>query len=300
MDNTTLGLYHTFSVVARCESISDAAKELFISQPAVSKSIKKLEEELNTILLNRNSRGITLTSEGAMLYEYIKNAFETISAGEENIKHINQFGIGHIKIGVSSTLCKHVLLPYLKDYLSLHPHTQITIECQSTIQTVKLLETKDIDIGIIVQPGNNKKFTCIPITELEDTFVANPIYINNLLEREHIGKDKILSKSNLILLDKKNVTRRYLDYYLSRWNIDTDNAMELNSMELLIDFAKTGIGVAGVIKQFVTSELDSGLLLEIPQPSAIKKREVCFAYPSSVTPTGAVKTFIDYIENKIS
>lgn len=297
MDSTTLSLYHIFSAVADAESISGAAKELFISQPAVSKSIKKLEDSLGTTLLLRNSRGVTLTHEGTLLYEYIHSAFETIAAGEESLKHINELGIGHLHIGVSSTLCKHVLLPYLKGFLELHPHIQIAIDCQSTLNTVKLLENKEIDIGLIAQLDNNRKISCIQIGHLQDIFVASPQYISSLLTREQISEKELLGTSSLILLDKKNITRRYVDKYLNKWNIDSDHAMEVSSMELLIDFVKTGLGIGCIIKQFITDELTNGQLVEIPTPAAIKERDVAFAYSASVPLTGAAKLFIEYVNS---
>lgn len=296
MDNNTLSLYHIFTAVAEAESISGAAKELYISQPAVSKAIHKLEYSLGTTLLNRNSRGITLTNEGCILYEYLHNAFETIHAGEDTLQHMNQLGIGHIRIGVSSTLCKHILLPYLKSFLSENPHIQVTIECQSTIHTLQLLENKEIDIGLIAQPDNNKKLNCIPIGKLHDLFAATPQYINSLIEREHITPDQILAHANLILLDKKNVTRKYIDQYLRKWNIETGNCMEVNSMELLIDFAKTGLGVGCIIKQFIDEELQCGQLQTIPLPSHMKEREVCFAYTAGITLSTAAKSFLNHIE----
>lgn len=298
MDSNTLSLYHIFSAVVEAESISGAAKELFISQPAVSKAIKKLEESLGTTLLYRNSRGVNLTREGLVLYEYIHNAFETISAGEESLKHINELGIGHIHIGVSSTLCKHILLPYLKGFLEIHPHTQIAIDCQSTLHTVKLLENKEIDIGLIAQPDSNKKLHYITIGHLQDTFVASPQYVNSLLEREQISENQLLEKSKLILLDKKNLTRRYVDRYLNKWNIDSDSAMEVNSMELLIDFVKTGLGTGCIIKQFIAEELRNGTLIEIPAPAIIKQRDVSFAYSASVPLTGSAKAFVDYVHTQ--
>jgi len=300
MDSNTLSLYHIFSAVAEAESISGAAKELFISQPAVSKAIKKLEEALGTILLYRNSRGVNLTHEGTVLYEYIHSAFETIYAGEESLKHINELGIGHIHIGVSSTLCKHVLLPYLKGFLELHPHTQIAIDCQSTLHTVKLLENKEIDIGLIAQPDSNKKLQYITIGHLQDTFIASPQYVNGLLAREQISERQLLEKSKLILLDKKNLTRRYVDRYLNKWNIDTDDAMEVSNMELLIDFVKTGLGVGCIIKQFVIDELKNGQLVEISTPSAMKQRDVSFAYSTLVPLTGSAKAFVDYINDSLT
>ena len=102
MNSANIPLYHIFLTVARSSSISGAAKSLYISQPAVSKSIKKLEESLGVSLIKRSSKGITLTNEGNILYRYLHSAFETISAGEDTLRHIHELGIGHIRIGAST------------------------------------------------------------------------------------------------------------------------------------------------------------------------------------------------------
>lgn len=302
MDSNTLALYHTFLTVAEAPSISAAARSLFISQPAVSKSIKKLEEQLGIALFTRSSRGIHLTGEGEIFYEYLHTAFETISAGEDTLKRINDLGIGHIRIGVSSTLCKHILLPCLKEFLARHPHVQITIECQSTIHTVELLENKEIDIGLIAQPEDHKKLSCIPAGTLNDVFVASPQYLSGLSERAKepftvTQRQDLLTHASLILLDKKNLTRRYVDRYLNQWNIDTESAMEVNSMELLIDFVKTGLGAGCSIRQFIQKELDSGQLIELPAPSAMKPRKICFAYNAAITPSTAAHTLLQFISD---
>ena len=112
-----LSQYRIFYEVARCGNISRAAKELYISQPAISKAISKLEENLNTKLFIRNSRGVQLTKEGTILFQHINSAFESIHRGERELKRIHDFHIGHLKIGVSNTLCKYVLLPYLKAFV---------------------------------------------------------------------------------------------------------------------------------------------------------------------------------------
>ena len=112
--NQNLSSYRIFYTVANAGNISKAAKELYISQPAISKSIQKLEESLECKLFSRSSRGVALTDEGALLYSHVKEAFETLTQGEEQLKRSIELGVGHIRIGVSSTLCKFMLLPYLK------------------------------------------------------------------------------------------------------------------------------------------------------------------------------------------
>ncbi|POP30586.1 LysR family transcriptional regulator, partial [Lactonifactor longoviformis] len=135
-----LSLYKVFYTVANSRNISKAASELFISQPAISKSIRKLEQSLGVTLFSRNSRGVQLTEEGEILYEYVERAFDSLQLGEAQLKKVNELGIGHLHIGVSTTLCKYMLLPYLKAFIKAHPHVKITIDCQSTNHTLQLLK----------------------------------------------------------------------------------------------------------------------------------------------------------------
>ena len=112
-----LSSYRIFYVVAEKGNISKAAKELYISQPAISKSIQKLEDNLGVRLFDRSSRGVTLTPEGELLYTHVKSAFETLTVGEDRLRRSIALGIGNLSIGASSTLCKYVLLPYLKEFI---------------------------------------------------------------------------------------------------------------------------------------------------------------------------------------
>ena len=141
-----LTAYRIFYTVAKAGNISKAARELYISQPAISKSIQKLEENTGCKLFLRSSRGVKLTPEGELLYSYVKNAFETLSLGEEKLRRSIELGVGHLNIGVSSALCKYILLPYLKEFIRQHPYISISIACQSTNETLKLLDEEKIDI----------------------------------------------------------------------------------------------------------------------------------------------------------
>ena len=154
--NQNLSSYRIFYTVANTGNISRAAKELYISQPAISKSIQKLEESVGCKLFSRSSRGVVLTDEGKLLYEHVSEAFEPLTMGEEKLKRSIELGVGHLKIGVSSTLCIYLLLPYLKEFIRQNPHISISISCQSTNDTLKLLEDNKIDIGLIGKPENQK------------------------------------------------------------------------------------------------------------------------------------------------
>lgn len=294
--DANLDLYHIFYAVAKQGNISRAANELFISQPAISKAIKKLEDSLSVSLFYRNSRGVTLTDEGLLLYEQVRIAFEAIDKGEEVVKRTKQLGIGSLRIGVSTTLCKYLLLSYLKEFVEKFPHIKITIQCQSTFDTVKLLEEGKIDIGLIGKPEHLKHLVFYPITSIQDTFVTTKAYYENLKVRSGGDEMDIFKEGNIMLLNEENITRRYIEEYFKSEGIQVHQVLEVSNMDLLIEFAKIGIGIACVIKEFVRDELADGLLMELPILKAIPKREVGFAYSSAGVKTKAMKEFIAFYQ----
>jgi len=294
--NQNLSSYWIFYTVANAGNISKAAKELYISQPAISKSIQKLEESLNCKLFSRSSRGVILTDEGNLLYGHVKDAFETLNLGEDKLKRSIELGVGHLQIGVSSTLCKYMLLPYLSEFIHQNPHISISISCQSTNETLRLLDENKIDIGLVGKPDNFKGLHFDFLSDIEDTFVASPEYISNLSERG-IAENEVLEHATLMLLDKNNMTRRYIDDYFQANHIDASETIDISDMDLLIDFAKIGVGIACVIKSFVAKDLKKGKLMEIPLELPIPKREVGFAYKQSVKPSKSLEAFIDFYKN---
>lgn len=294
--NQNLSSYRIFYTVANAGNISKAAKELYISQPAISKSIQKLEESLECKLFSRSSRGVALTDEGALLYSHVKEAFETLTQGEEQLKRSIELGVGHIRIGVSSTLCKFMLLPYLKEFIRRNPHISISISCQSTNETLKLLDNNKIDIGLIGKPAVMKNIEFDYLDNIEDIFVANKEYLDNLKKRG-VAADEILENSTLMLLDKNNMTRKYIDDYLQNNQIEVAESIDISNMDLLIDFAKIGVGVACVIRNFVKEELEEGSLIEVPLGFPIHEREVGFAYKSNTKSSKSLEAFIDFYRN---
>lgn len=294
--NQSLSSYRIFYTVANTGNISKAAKELYISQPAISKSIQKLEESLGCRLFSRSSRGVLLTDEGRLLYDHVRSAFETLTLGEEKLKRSIELGVGHLKLGVSSTLCKYLLLPYLKEFVRQNPHISISISCKSTNETLKLLEENKIDIGLIGRPAALKNIHFDFLEEIEDTFVATHDYLHNLRARG-ITRHEILSNATLMMLDKNNMTRQYIDSYLLENQIQIHDSIDISDMDLLIDFARIGVGAACVIKNFVRKDLADGSLVEIPLDIPIPKREVGFAYRTNVRPSTSLEEFIGFYQS---
>ena len=288
-----LSQYKIFYEVAKAGNISKAAKELYISQPAISKAISKLEDSLGLSLFTRSSRGVQLTSEGEILFEHAKEAFDTLSRGEQELKRIQEFDIGHLRIGVSNTLCKYVLLPYLKTFIDQYPHMKVTIESQSTAQTLSRLEQQKLDLGLVAEPSLRKDLAFIPVMDIQDTFVTTPAYLNNLYVRE--GKDtNIFETGNIMLLDQSNMTRHHVDDYMSENHIVPRQVLEVTTMDLLIEFVKIGLGVAFVIKELVQKELDNGTLVELPLEIPIHRRTIGFAYHPA-NQAMSLKTFLEFL-----
>ena len=293
-----LSQYRIFYAVAKAGNISRAAKELYISQPAISKSISKLEDSLNTVLFTRNSRGVQLTDEGQVLFEHTRDAFEELAKGEQELKRIREFNMGHIRIGVSNTLCRFIMVKYLKGFIEQYPHIKITIESQPTTQTLSMLEQQRIDIGLVVEQKSAKSMNFIPVMDIEDIFVATPSYLENLRLREGADTD-VFQSGNLMLLDKNNITRHYIDDYMSVNEIVANNLLEVTTMDLLIEFARIGLGIGCVIKEFVKEDLDSGRLAQLKLDTPIHKRTVGFLWQSSRT-SKALDTFIRFCKEQNS
>ena len=351
---SNLNNYVIFYTVAKAGNISKAANQLYISQPAISKSISKLEAELGTALFARSSKGVTLTEEGQVLYEYVERAFDSLNMGEENLKNYKELGIGHIRIGVSTSLCKHILLDYLKDFIKENPNIKFSIDCHSTLNTIKLLKNDDTDIGLICNTELPKGIVYSPVKEIHDVFVASPEYLDNFYERNgnalddvimdelspHIkgniipllgaskraGKNTssdslyndsdsaadnptdsslpnhsnitttdILENSNLMVLEEANVTRTHVDEYLRSQGISCSQVLEINNMDLLIDFAAIGMGVASVVREFAHEQLSSGVITELPLDTPIPSRSVGFAYSGMKNQSTAMKKFMEWV-----
>lgn len=288
-----LALYHIFNCVAQSGNISKASKQLYISQPAVSKAIQNLEENLRTTLFIRNSRGVRLTEEGQLLYEYTNTVFDTLRHAEDSIKRIHELGIGHLRIGASNTLCKYLLLPYLNRFVRENPHIKITIENQSSSHTLKQLDNNNLDIGLVAKPDNIESYNFISLGEIEDIFVATKAYLDNLKLRE--SSNDIFSNANIMLLDEANVTRKYIEDYFKANTIEPKHILEISSMDLLIEFAKTSLGIGCVIKAFVQTELEAGTLIEIPLKNPINKREVGFSFSKNAFLSDSLRKFLSFI-----
>lgn len=301
MENN-LNSYFIFYTVAKHGNISLAAKELFISQPAVSKTISRLEESLHTPLFIRSSKGVKLTPEGELLFRQAAHAFLALKAGEEQLIRRQELGMGQLSIGVSNTLCKYILLPYLQDFIKAHPHIQISIACQSSFHTIEALRNQSADIGLIGEPLEKcTDLTFYPVADIQDSFVTTKSYLENLKKRtapkEH-SPLSLLSHAALMMLDKENLTRQYIDRHLKSFGLSNIQMIEVSSMDLLIDFVKIDLGVACVIEEFIKKELEEETLIRFPLPFSVSKRKIGFACMKQKSLSNPVNEFMNYMQSQ--
>lgn len=273
-----LSRYKIFLSVAECGSISKSAEQLYISQPAVSMSIKKLEENLGISLFVRKTRGVTLTENGKFLYESVKQALNMLSDTEENLKHLKS--TGRLRIAASNVLCKYFLIPYLKEFTRKYPSTDVSITCTSSANAHIMLDECSIDLALMAKPNSINSLFYYSLGMIEDIFVCTPSYLQKL----NCSPKDIFEKGNIMLLNKDNVSRVHINNYYAENNIFPSHILEVNDMDMLIEFAKIGIGISCVVKQFVKNELNSGILIEIAVPKSIPPREIGFLYNKNVHP----------------
>lgn len=269
-----LNLYHIFYTTARIGNISQASKELYISQPAVSKAIQKLEFNLNTVLFKRSSRGVALTPEGELLFEKVRDAFSLLTEGETAVLQSRSLDTPRLRLGASSTLVKYVLLAYLAPYVSQNPQVRVSISSQNTYQTLKLLEEDKIDVGLISPPKNLPGCHYRSLLRIRDTFVTTRQYLET--QKALYPGESLFHTATFMMMDEENITRQAVNAGLREHHLELGHILEVTSMDLLIEFARTGLGIACVVREFVLEELESGALIEVPTGIRFPEREIGF------------------------
>ena len=292
-----LSTYRIFFEVAKQGNISKAAESLYISQPAISKTIVRLEDNLNIKLFKRNSRGVSLTEEGEVLFRHVQEAIHHIEEAENALQKMKDYHIGHLDIGASTTLCRYILLPYLKKFMEEFPNIQINLKNQDSAKNIQVLEAQDIDIALVAIPKHlspNQKV--ILEQEVEDIFVASPKYIENL-KALHGNNFSLFQNATVMLMDDKNVSRHYIDMYIRENQLDFKQVIALNTMDLLIDFAKIDMGISCVIRSFVEKDLENGSLVQIDIAPPIPRRKIGFMYHANNC-SKSLESFISFLEKE--
>ncbi|AGX43577.1 LysR family transcriptional regulator [Clostridium saccharobutylicum] len=294
-----LNLYKVFFVVAQCKNISRASELLFVSQPAVSKSIKTLENSIKLTLFSRNSKGVNLTPEGEILFTHIEKAFKQIDLGENILEKLKNKEIGNINLGVSTTVGKSYFLPKFRNFSKEYSHFKINIINKPTLDTINLIKEDKLDLGIIAscknEIPNEADLQFIKLCQMQDIFVANNTYLKKL---NYKSIDDIFSRGSFMLLEKPNATREHIDEYFNKQNLKITPYIEASNMDFLIECAKTGLGITSIIEDFSLTDLEKGSLIEIPLDKKIPPRYIGIIYKNSTSLSIAAKTLIDFLKNE--
>lgn len=294
--NINLELYKVFCCVAKNGNITRAANELSISQPAISKSIKTLESQLDTPLFIRKRDGVILTEVGETVYNKLKEAMELINSAEDDIKSLANLETGNINIGASKTIIHEYLMPYIKEFHKDYPNINIRIFTDKTLDLIKKTNIGLVDIIFTNMPYDFPDgFDTIKIMDLHDCFVANESF--NYLKDKKLTKND-LKKLPLLLLTKGTINRIRLDDYCVENNITINPKMEFESNTLIKEFAEAGFGIGMLTKEHVKKELESNKLFELNIELPLKEKYLGMAYISSKKSNIVSKLFIDYINKK--
>ena len=288
--NVDLELYRVFYTVAKNKHMTKASEELHISQPAISQSIKKLEDQLGGTLFLRSNKGMELTSEGKMFYEYVKGALELINNAENEFTSFKDLSKGEIKIGCSTTLTKLVLINTLKDFHLNYPNININITNDLTSNLINDLKLGKLDI-VIFNESNIKEtnLNLEKLKELKQGFIYNPeFYDDNVISFED------LNNVPLILQKEEANSRKLLDYVALQNSVKLIPKMEVVSQELITEFTNIGLGIGFTIIDLAKRNFNN--LKELNINKKIPNINIYLATNKSVSLTFASKMFIKYLK----
>lgn len=274
--NINFEYFKVFYYVAKNKNISKAANELMISQPAISKTLKNLEEQIGCPLFSRNKNGVSLTEEGIVLYNEVKNAIEIIDNANSRVNEMIDLESGILNIGISNTLTKQFLMPYIKEFNSRYPKVKLKIHTEPTYELIKKTRNGLVDFIILNLPYSiPDDFEKENLKVIHDCFVASNSF--NELKNKTISLND-LNNYPLILLAKGSNGRYFLDDICSRLNVKLNPKFELASYSLVNEFIKAGIGIGLVTREFALDELKSGSLIEVNIKPSIPNRHIGLIY----------------------
>lgn len=284
-------LYKVFYYVATEESFSKAAKRLFISQSAVSQSIKALEEKLDTILFLRQRKNITLTNEGKTLYQHVEPAFHLLSTGEDKLKEFQNFQRGVVHIAVNDTVCKYYLLHILKEYTEEYPGIKIHITNRTSHGCMTLLDEGKVDFILTYLPNAyvGQDMEVKSLLEFSDQLIYHERYKDELKDMDVDA----LNETPWIMLKQGTSTRKFMDQHLNKKGIHPSTDIELTSIDLIKDLVSIGLGISCVPDFSITKEDKSIVAKDLKD--ILPKRQIALVTNPKLPLSLASKAFIDYL-----
>ena len=290
-------LYKVFYYVARTLSFSDAASRLYISQSAVSQSVKILEKRLNHPLFRRSTKRVTLTKEGEILFKHIEPAMNLILRGENALLHSGPSGGIQIRIAASDTICRYFLVPYLKEFHQKYPEVHINVTNGTSLQCPEMLEFDQADLIVVNSPNRalNNTMKIVSVLEFHDIFVANA---EAFPFREQVLSFQDLKSLPILMLDGHSTTSEFLHKIFQKHSLDLVPSIELSSNDLLIDLAKIGLGLAFVPDYCVRDAPEQGLYV-IRLQEELPARRLTAAYKDDMLLSEPAAYFLKLLTRKV-
>lgn len=283
-------LYKVFYLVASSLSFSEASKQLFISQSAVSQSIKTLEGKLEQTLFIRSTKRVSLTPEGEILFRHIEPAMNLIHRGETQLLEAASSG-GQIRIGASDTICRYFLISYLEKFHKAAPKAHIKVINQTSIKCAQLLKSGQVDLIVANHPNNHlsPSFSIKKIKTFRDVFIGGQAFAH--LQGKRLSFDQLI-KLPILMLDKHSTTSEFLHRLFQQKQLDLVPEIELTSNDLLMDLARIGLGIA-FIPDFCMQDNMNGLF-EVTTKETLPKRELVIAYNEQIPLSKASQEFLRF------
>lgn len=285
-------LYKVFYYVATSLSFSEASKKLFISQSAVSQSIKTLEKKLGQPLFIRSTKKVQLTPAGNLLLKHIEPAMNLISRGENQLLDSGTLGLGQLHIGASDTICRYFLVPYLKQFHKMFPNVPIKVTNATSIKCVELLDQRKVDLIVTNLPNSHLNHSYIQKTvcNFNDVFIANPAYF-------HFNKNEIpfeeLKQYPIMMLDRNSTTSEYLHNIFLQHQLELVPEVELSSNDLLIDLARIGLGIA-FVPDYCIKE-DSNDLFILKTREKLPQRQIVVSVNTTLPVSASTEEFLNLL-----
>ena len=291
-----LELYRVFYTVAKCGSLTKAAEELYISQPAVSQAIKQLEIQLGGKLFNRTHKGMELSDTGGkQIYPIVEKALKLFDEAENKYSELKDTATGIVRICASDTVATHFLIPFIKEYHEKYPDVNLILQNGTSSETIELLKNNKGDIGFVNLPIDDSEINLSnTVMQLHDTFVASEKFSELFGEVVDL---KRLQDYPLLMLELSTATRQAIVGFAHSHGIHLHPEIELGSLELMTELAKNGIGIACIPREFVRHELEEGSLKEIKTNPALPSRAIGLALPKDANLIFAVKEFVKLLNN---
>lgn len=289
-----LDQYQVFLEVARARSFSRAAAALYVTQPAVSQTVKALEERLGCKLFLRSARGVSLTEEGERLYQEVSGAILRIEEAEAHFAGLQTLSVGTLRIGASDTICKYVLLPFLNDFHAAYPGVSIKVTNRTSSETVRLLREGQVDIGFVNIPTpTDESMSCEPILSVQDGFVCTPEFAAKLPKKLTYQE---LSEQPLLMLERLSSTRRFWDRVFEQHGVTLKPQIELGSLDLLLEFACIGLGISAVTLPAAKEWIEQGKLTVLTLKDPPPARSIGVVTAKQLPPSPCARAFLAEIK----